>query len=301
MARKRYTAEQIIGKRREAEVALAQGENVGKVARRLGVAEQTSDRWRREYGGLRVDQAKRLKELERENVRRKTRVADQALDNAMLRDVAAGNVCARPSGAGRHPPAPTQSPVSERRACQVTGQARATQRSVRQPSTDAPARIARIVALATRFGRSGSRRITAGLRQAGWRVNHTRVDRLWRQEGLRGPAKHPPAGLSLAGGRRADAATGGAPPPCLVRRRRLRPDRRRAAPPVAGHRGRVHAGVPPPRRRPAAAPRRRPGPPRPALRRAGPTDRPPLRQRPSVHRHPGPRLADAGRRDHALH
>ena len=91
MARKRYTAEQIIGTRREAEVALAQGESVPTVARRLGVAEPTDYRWRREYGGLRVDQAKRLQELERENSRRKRLVADQALDNAMLRDVAAGN------------------------------------------------------------------------------------------------------------------------------------------------------------------------------------------------------------------
>ena len=91
MVRKRYRAEQIIGKLREAEVVLAQGENVGTVARRLGVAEQTDYRWRREYGGLRVDQAKRLKERERENVRRKKLVADQALDNAIRKEVASGN------------------------------------------------------------------------------------------------------------------------------------------------------------------------------------------------------------------
>ena len=91
MARKRYTAEQIIGKLREAEVALAQGDPVAKGARRLGVTEQTSDRWRREYGGLRVDQAKRRKELERENARRKRLVADPALDNAILQAVSSGN------------------------------------------------------------------------------------------------------------------------------------------------------------------------------------------------------------------
>ena len=91
MARKRYAAEEIIGKLREAEVVLAQGEAVAQVARRLGVAEPTYYRWRREYGGLRVDQAKRLQELERENSRLQRLVADQALDNAMLRDVAAGN------------------------------------------------------------------------------------------------------------------------------------------------------------------------------------------------------------------
>ena len=89
--RKRYAAEEIIAKLREAEVHLAQGDTVGQAVRKRGVSEQTYYRWRREYGGLRVDQAKRLKGLERENSRLKRLVADQALDNAMLRDVAAGN------------------------------------------------------------------------------------------------------------------------------------------------------------------------------------------------------------------
>ena len=92
MARKRNTAEPIIGTRREAEVALAQGENVGTVARRLGVAEQPDSRWRRESGCLRVDQAKRRKERERENMRRKKLVADQARDTAIRKEVASGNV-----------------------------------------------------------------------------------------------------------------------------------------------------------------------------------------------------------------
>ena len=101
--------------------------------------------------------------------------------------------------------------MSERRAGPVTGQARATPRSVPRPSPDAPALIARIVALATRCGRYGSRRITALLRQEGWRVNHKRVERLWRQEGLRVPGKHPQRGrLWLAAG-------------SLVRRRAERP------------------------------------------------------------------------------
>ena len=91
MARKRYAAEAIIGQLREAEGVLAQGESVAQVARRLGVAEPTYYRWRREDGGLRVDQAKRLKERERENVRRKKLVADQALDTAIRKEVASGN------------------------------------------------------------------------------------------------------------------------------------------------------------------------------------------------------------------
>ena len=89
--RKRYSTEEIISKLREAEVHLAQGETVGQVVRRLGVSEQTYYRWRREFGGMRVDQAKRLKELERENARLKRLVAEQALDNSLLREVASGN------------------------------------------------------------------------------------------------------------------------------------------------------------------------------------------------------------------
>jgi transposase-like protein len=91
MPRKRHTAEQIIGQLREAEVELAQGKTTGEVCKKLGVTEQTYYRWRKEYGGLRVDQANRLKELERENTRLKKLVADQALDNAILKEAASGN------------------------------------------------------------------------------------------------------------------------------------------------------------------------------------------------------------------
>jgi transposase-like protein len=89
--RKRFSAEEIIGKLREAEVVLSQGQSVGQVVLKLGVSEQTYYRWRREYGGMKVDQAKRLKELERENSQLKKIVADQALDNAMLRELSRGN------------------------------------------------------------------------------------------------------------------------------------------------------------------------------------------------------------------
>lgn len=88
---KRYTAEQIVSKLREAEVELAKGQTIAAVARKLGITDQTYYRWRREYGGLKVDQAKRLKELEAENGRLKRLVADQALDNAILREAARPN------------------------------------------------------------------------------------------------------------------------------------------------------------------------------------------------------------------
>ena len=91
MARKRYSAEQIMTKLREAEVELARGRKTVEVCRKLSISEQTYYRWRREYGGLRVDQAKRFKELERENARLKKVVADQALDISILKEAASGN------------------------------------------------------------------------------------------------------------------------------------------------------------------------------------------------------------------
>ena len=90
MSRRRYSAEQIIGKLREAEVMQTKGLTVPDVCRELGVSEQTYYRWRREYGGLRVDQAKRLKQLEGENTRLRKLVADQALDMAILKEAASG-------------------------------------------------------------------------------------------------------------------------------------------------------------------------------------------------------------------
>ncbi len=90
MKRKRHSAEQIIQKLREAEVLLQRGQAVPQVCRQLGVTGQTYYRWRKEYGGMRVDQAKRLKDLEKENTQLKKIVADQALDMAILKDVALG-------------------------------------------------------------------------------------------------------------------------------------------------------------------------------------------------------------------
>ena len=91
MAKKKYGAEQIIAMLREAEVELSKGQSVGQVCKKLGVTTNTYDRWRKEYGGLKVDQAKRLKDLERENVRLKKIVADQQLDMAILKEAASGN------------------------------------------------------------------------------------------------------------------------------------------------------------------------------------------------------------------
>ncbi len=86
MVRKTYTPEQIINKLREAEVLLSQGATIGEASRKIGVTEQTYYRWRKEYSGMRIKQAKRLKELEKENARLKKLVADISLDNAILKE-----------------------------------------------------------------------------------------------------------------------------------------------------------------------------------------------------------------------
>ena len=91
MGRKRHTPEQIITALREAEVGLARGKSVKLINRELGITEQTYYRWRREYGGMKVSQARRLKELERENGRLKRAVADWTLDKLILEEAAKGN------------------------------------------------------------------------------------------------------------------------------------------------------------------------------------------------------------------
>ena len=91
MARKRFSAEEIIQKLREAEVHLSQGNTIPEACRKIGVTDQTYYRWRKEYGGVRTDQAKRLKELERENARLKKLVAEAELDKAIRREAASGN------------------------------------------------------------------------------------------------------------------------------------------------------------------------------------------------------------------
>lgn len=91
MGRKCHTAEQIISKLRIAEVETSKGQTIGLVCRKLEISEQTYYKWRREYGGMRTDQAKRLKDLERENAQLKKLVADQALDNSILKEAISGN------------------------------------------------------------------------------------------------------------------------------------------------------------------------------------------------------------------
>ena len=91
MAKKGYTPEQIINKLREAELLLQQGATIALISKKIGISGHTYYRWRKEYGGLRVEQAKKLKSLEKENTQLKKLVADLSLDKAILKEVAGGN------------------------------------------------------------------------------------------------------------------------------------------------------------------------------------------------------------------
>ena len=91
MVRKGFTPEQVINKLREAEIHINQGISIAEASRMIGVTQQTYYRWRKEYGGLRMEQARKLKNLEKENARLKKLVADLALDNAILKEAGEGN------------------------------------------------------------------------------------------------------------------------------------------------------------------------------------------------------------------
>src|SRR5437762_288509 len=171
MKRKRHTPEQIVRKLREGDRMLNEGTELTEVLRHLEVSESSWARWRAQYGGMKADEAKRLKELERENARLKKLLAEAELEKAMLKELAEGN-------------------FSERFACRVVGQHRSTQRKARvpQPIDDGELR-GRLRAIAKAHPRWGYKMATRVVGREGWHVNRKRVQRLWRDEGLKRPAQ----------------------------------------------------------------------------------------------------------------
>ncbi|MBD3847282.1 IS3 family transposase [Bosea sp. SSUT16] len=194
MPRKKHKPEEIVGKLRQVDVLLSQGRPVGEAIRAIGVAPLTYYRWRKEFGGLKSDQVKRLKDLEKENERLRKAVSDLTLEKLILAEAAPGKLLspARRRRCVEH--VMTHLGVSERLACRVLGQHRSTQRKIPTGQDDEAALTADIVELATRCGRYGYRRIAALLRSAGWSVNVKRVERIWRREGLKVPVKQPKKG-----------------------------------------------------------------------------------------------------------
>ncbi|MEN5084016.1 IS3 family transposase [Bosea sp. TWI1241] len=202
MPKKRHKPEEIVAKLRQVDVLVSQGQSVADAIRSIGVTEVSYYRWRREFGGLKSDQVKRMKELEAENARLRRAVADLTLDKLILKEAAFGKLVspARRRACIEHVRLALK--VSERRICRVLGQHRSTQRRIPRGRDDEEQLIADIVELVRRYGRYGYRKIAALLRStAGWVVNDKRVERIWRREGLKVPARQPKRGrLWLAGG-----------------------------------------------------------------------------------------------------
>lgn len=184
--KKQHTAKQIAEILNEVDAAVAAGGTVAESCRMLGIGAATYYLWRRRYGGMTLDQLKRLKELEKENSRLEKRLSGLVLDNAILKQVflsEEGQSPTRRQRAVRY--AQEELGVSERRACTVLSQLRCTQRYEARRRDDDPALIDAIKCLARKYPRYGYRRIAGLLRAEGWSVNLKRVYRLWKQEGLK--------------------------------------------------------------------------------------------------------------------
>jgi hypothetical protein len=193
MPMKRYKAEQIVTLLRQIEVGIANGKPTPQACKEAEITIQTYYRWRKEYGGLKLNQAKRMKKLERENAKLKRLVAELSLD-ADPEGCGLGKLLSleRRRCAVEH--AREQYEVSERHACRLLGQWRRTQRYAAIQRIDEQALTEAIVALASEYGRYGYRRITALLQRAGWHVGKDRVQRIWRREGLKVPQQQRPRG-----------------------------------------------------------------------------------------------------------
>ncbi|WP_149781040.1 IS3 family transposase [Roseovarius litoreus] len=189
MAGKRETPEGIVSKLRQIEVLQGQGMTVADASRQIGITEQTFYRWRKQYGGMSRGQLKRLKELEKENQRLRRAVSDLTLDKLILAEAAKGKLLS-PSRRRRCIDHVRQAlGISERRACRTLGQHRSTQRKVPRGRPDEERLTEDIIELARQYGRYGYRPVTALLNQSGWHVNHKRVERIWKREGLKVPPK----------------------------------------------------------------------------------------------------------------
>ncbi|MEP9404543.1 MULTISPECIES: IS3 family transposase [Sphingomonas] len=194
MPAKKHKPEEIIGKLREVEIVLGQGGTTAEACRRIAVSEQTYYRWRKEYGGLKTDQARRMKDLEKENARLRRAISDLTLDKLILQEAAKGKLLSPARRRRCIDQVREVLDVSERRVCRVLGQHRSTQRKVPCGADDEQALTDDVVALAKQYGRYGYRRVTALLHAAGWSVNHKRVERIWRREGLKVPQRQPKRG-----------------------------------------------------------------------------------------------------------
>ncbi|WP_145974784.1 IS3 family transposase [Ruegeria atlantica] len=194
MANKRPKPEEIVSKLRQVEVLMGQGMPRLDAIRQIGVVEQTYYRWRKQYGGMGVDQLKELRRLQKENERLRRAVSDLTLDKLILTEASKGKLLSPSRRRACVAHVRSQFKVSERRACRVLGQHRSTQRRIPRGRPDEEQLVADMIELARQYGRYGYRRVAVLLREAGWSVSDGRIERLWRREGLKVPAKQPKKG-----------------------------------------------------------------------------------------------------------
>ncbi|WP_110808572.1 IS3 family transposase [Mycolicibacterium iranicum] len=188
--RRRHTPDQIIRKLAEGNKLLGTGQELAEVCRHLQIAESTWHRWLAQYGGMKANDAKRLKELEAENARLKKLVANQALDIDMLKEIGVGKLLTPNRKRRAATMLRERFGVSERRACTVVGIHRSTMRLTPSPVTAEEAELrAWLRRFSTDRPRWGWRRAAKMARRAGWQVNNKRIRRLWREEGLRVPQR----------------------------------------------------------------------------------------------------------------
>ncbi|MCH7901741.1 MAG: IS3 family transposase [Acidobacteria bacterium] len=188
MKRHRHTPEQAVRKLREGDRMLAEGKDLTEVLRHLEIAESTWNRWRNSYGGMKASQVKRFKELEAENTRLKRLLAEAELDKAMLKELGRGKMVTPDRRRRAVMVLQERFGVSQRRACRVVGQHRSTQRREPRPEPVEDEKLRRrLRRFARRHPRLGWRKAHDVVRREGFVVNHKKIQRLWREEGLRRP------------------------------------------------------------------------------------------------------------------
>ena len=188
MKRRRHTPEQIVRKLREVERLLGEGQTIAEAAKQVEISEQTYHRWRNQYGGMKADDVRRLRELERENARLSG--SSPTRNSRSTHSRRSPGETGKPVGPARGGLHVAGTPrVVGTRACRVTGQHRSTQRRLPARGRGDDALRTELHAVSRGHPRWGYRRAWATLREEGWTVNRKRVQRLWREERLRVPAK----------------------------------------------------------------------------------------------------------------
>ncbi|WP_143070215.1 IS3 family transposase [Polynucleobacter asymbioticus] len=191
----RLKPEQIVTLLRQIDVLTTNGKTLAQACKEVGTVEQSYYRWRKIYGGMQVDQAKKYKDLELENTRLKKLVADLSIREVMLKEVIKGKLLSPTRRKSAAQLLMDRYNISERTACSLVGLSRTAYRYMPLPKDDEEPLRAEVIRMASTYGRYGYRFIASMMRNAGWgQATTAKVARIWREEGLKIPQKQPPRG-----------------------------------------------------------------------------------------------------------